>query len=199
MYANKNMLGSVLAGVLTSVVLAAGTAQAREAAPGYVDDAGKNIIRSGSGDCVRTGSWKPAKATIVGCDGVVLDAPVEIIKGAPSGVAVLINIPAAALFAFDKAVLTEEGKQAIEEYRKDVRPELSKAYEVIVIGHTDSTGNAEYNLGLSKRRAEAVRDYLVDTGVRTERLRILGRGKNDPIASNDTNDGRALNRRSRST
>lgn len=197
MFVNKNALGSVFAGVLTCVVLAAGAAHARDEAPapGYVEDPGGNILRSGSGDCVRTGTWKPGMATIVGCDGVVLDAPVEIIEGAPSGIAVLINVPAAALFAFDKAILTEEGKQAIEAQRRDVRPELSKAYEVIIIGHTDSTGNAEYNLGLSKRRAEAVSDYLVNTGVPADILRVLGRGKNDPIASNDTKEGRALNRR----
>ncbi len=195
MYVNKKALGSVLAGVLTSVVLAAGTAHARDEAPGYTGDSGGNIVRSGSGDCVRTGSWKPGMATIVGCDGVVLDAPVEITKGAPSGVAVLINVPAAALFAFDKADLTEEGKQAIEEQRKDVRPELAKAFEVIVVGHTDNTGSAEYNMGLSKRRAEAVRDYLANTGVPADILRVLGRGKNAPLASNNTEEGRALNRR----
>ena len=46
-------------------------------------------------------------ATVVGCDEVVLDAPVEITQGEPSGVAVLINVPAAALFDFDKAILNE--------------------------------------------------------------------------------------------
>ena len=195
MQGKKNRFGYVMAGVLTSIALVSGPAHAREEAPGYTDDSAGNIIRSGTGDCVRTGSWKPGMATIVGCDGVVLDAPVEIIKGEPSGVAVLINIPAAALFDFDKAILKEEGKQAIEEYKKDVRPELAKAFEVIIIGHTDSTGALQHNMGLSKRRAEAVRTYLEETGVPARILRTLGRGPKDPIATNNTSEGRALNRR----
>jgi OOP family OmpA-OmpF porin len=126
---------------------------------------------------------------------VVLNAPVEVIKGAPSGLVGAIVIPSAALFAFDKAELTEDGKAAIEEYRKQLRPELSEAYEGIIIGHTDSTGDANYNAGLSKRRAEAVSAYLVSTGVDAAKLREIGRGENDPIASNDTKEGQAENRR----
>ena len=195
MHGKKNRFGHVVTGILTSILLIGSSVHARDEATGYADDSGGNIIRSGTGDCVRTGSWKPAMATIVGCDGVVLDAPVEIIKGEPSGVAVLINIPAAALFDFDKSILKEEGKQAIKEYRKDVQPELAKAYEVVIIGHTDSTGPLQHNMGLSKRRAEAVRDHLVETGVPARILRTLGRGPNDPIATNNTSEGRALNRR----
>ncbi|MDB4409904.1 OmpA family protein [Gammaproteobacteria bacterium] len=167
----------------------------REAAPGYAEDASSNVIKTGSGDCLRTGSWKESDATLVGCDGVVLNAPVEVIKGAPSGLVGAIVIPSAALFAFDKAELTEDGKAAIEEYRKQLRPELSEAYEGIIIGHTDSTGDANYNIGLSKRRAEAVSAYLVSTGVEAAKLREIGRGENDPIASNDTKEGQAENRR----
>ena len=133
--------------------------------------------------------------TIVGCDDVVLDVEVEIIEGAPTGLVGAIVIPAAALFAFDSDKLTDDGKQAIEEYRKQLRPELSEAYAGIVIGHTDSTGDANYNIGLSKRRAQAVSDYLVSTGVEAAKLRIIGRGENEPMASNDTKEGQAQNRR----
>ena len=99
------------------------------------------------------------------------------------------------MFDFDKAKVTDEGRQAIEEYRKGLRPELTDAFMAVVIGHTDSVGDAQYNMGLSLRRAEAVRDYLVSTGGPAEKLRVVGRGANDPIASNKTDEGRALNRR----
>jgi len=134
-------------------------------------------------------------ATIVGCHGVTLDAPVEVIQGEPTGLIGAIVIPEEALFAFDKAELTADGKKNIEEYRKQLRPEIAEAYAGIIIGHTDSTGRAEYNLGLSKRRAQAVSDYLVSTGVDANKLRVLGRGEEAPIASNETSDGRAQNRR----
>ena len=64
-----------------------------------------------------------------------------------------------------------------------------------VEGHTDGLGPAEYNRGLSQRRSEAVRDYLIGKGVAPERLEAKGFGEDRPIASNSTNAGRAANRR----
>jgi OOP family OmpA-OmpF porin len=193
---SKKMLGRALEGVVLSAVLATGSAFAEDRiAPGYAEDSSSNVVTTGSGDCLHTGSWTEADAVIVGCDGVILNAPVVVIKGAPSGLVGAIVIPTAALFDFDKAVLKEEGKIAIEEYRKQLRPELSEAHEGIIIGHTDSVGDADYNIGLSMRRAEAVSAYLVSTGVDSAKLRELGRGETDPIASNDTKEGQAENRR----
>ena len=62
-------------------------------------------------------------------------------------------------------------------------------------GHTDSTGPAAYNMGLSERRAQAVKEHLVKNGVAADRLTIKGFGETQPIASNDTVEGRAENRR----
>jgi OOP family OmpA-OmpF porin len=62
-------------------------------------------------------------------------------------------------------------------------------------GHTDSVGPEEYNMQLSKRRAEAVHEYFVKKGVARERLRAVGYGESSPVASNDTPEGRHLNRR----
>ncbi len=187
----------LVTGIISCVILAASTvhAQRRGDAPGYVTDSDKNIVRSGTGECVRSSDWTPDKATIVGCDGVTLDAQVKIIEGAPSGLVSTVVIPAAVLFAFDSAEFSDEGKNNIEEYREKVRPELAQAFSGIIIGHTDSTGDPNYNLDLSKRRAETVRDYLVETGTAAEKLRIVGRGMQDPIASNDTKEGRTENRR----
>ncbi len=66
---------------------------------------------------------------------------------------------------------------------------------VDVYGHTDSTGSADYNLGLSQRRAMSVANYLGAQGVDQRRFSILGLGDTQPIASNATPDGRAANRR----
>jgi OOP family OmpA-OmpF porin len=186
-----------LIGLVSAMALAASVVQAdtRGQASGYLVDSSGNVVRSGGGDCWHDSSWSPDKATIVGCDGVVLDAQVEVIKGQGTGLVAAVSIPAATLFAFDSDVLSEAGKQAIEEYRKTLKPELAEAYAGVVVGHTDSTGDANYNLDLSKRRANNVRQYLVSTGVAEEKLRILGRGAKDPIASNETSEGRAQNRR----
>ena len=66
---------------------------------------------------------------------------------------------------------------------------------VAVDGHTDSVGTDAYNQGLSERRANAVKSHLVDRGVPASRLTATGYGERNPIASNDTAEGRALNRR----
>ncbi|MCK4988172.1 MAG: OmpA family protein, partial [Desulfobacterales bacterium] len=66
---------------------------------------------------------------------------------------------------------------------------------IMLAGHTDSTGSEEYNLGLSRRRAQSVADYLTTQNVDPARFAVEGYGKSDPIASNDTSAGRAENRR----
>ena len=66
---------------------------------------------------------------------------------------------------------------------------------VLVSGHTDSTGSAEYNLNLSRERAGSVAAYLQGQGVKSSRFEVLGLGSSNPIASNDTPNGRAQNSR----
>ncbi|MDP4704209.1 MAG: OmpA family protein, partial [Polaribacter sp.] len=65
----------------------------------------------------------------------------------------------------------------------------------VIEGHTDSTGSANVNSRISKARAMAVRDYLVKKGIATTRLDAQGFGEGQPIASNDTAEGREQNRR----
>jgi outer membrane protein OmpA-like peptidoglycan-associated protein len=75
-----------------------------------------------------------------------------------------------------------------------VLTEFDKTF-VEVAGHTDSTGTHEYNQGLSQRRAESVAAYLVSRNIDRQRLITVGGGENYPIASNETDAGRAMNRR----
>lgn len=67
--------------------------------------------------------------------------------------------------------------------------------QLAIAGHTDSTGSAAHNQQLSERRAASVQNYLLSDNVYPARLNAAGYGKNRPIASNDTEDGRRLNRR----
>ena len=66
---------------------------------------------------------------------------------------------------------------------------------VMVSGHTDSTGSADYNLNLSRERAQSVASYLQGQGVKASRFEVLGLGSSNPIASNASAAGRAQNRR----
>ena len=101
----------------------------------------------------------------------------------------------AALFDFNKADLKPEGKEQIKAYREKVKAEMSSAGKVRVTGYTDSVGKAAYNMKLSLRRAEAVRDYLVSLGVDPGKLEVSGEGMAKPMADNGTAEGRAKNRR----
>jgi outer membrane protein OmpA-like peptidoglycan-associated protein len=67
--------------------------------------------------------------------------------------------------------------------------------DVLVVGHTDSTGTAAYNQTLSERRAASAKAFLVSQGVADSRIKAEGRGKNEPIADNKTVEGRDANRR----
>jgi len=69
------------------------------------------------------------------------------------------------------------------------------ALKVEIGGHTDNTGSAEFNLGLSERRAESVRHYLLERGIGEGRISSRGYGQEQPVASNDTGEGRSKNRR----
>jgi outer membrane protein OmpA-like peptidoglycan-associated protein len=66
---------------------------------------------------------------------------------------------------------------------------------VTVEGNTDNIGSDAYNQKLSVRRATAVRDYLAKHGIAESRMTVVGKGASNPVASNDTEDGRAQNRR----
>jgi len=96
-------------------------------------------------------------------------------------------------FDFDKATLQPQGKPILEEAARILKENPS--INVQVQGFTDSIGSVEYNLRLSDRRAATVKNFLVSEGVPASRLTTKGFGKSNPVASNDTADGRAQNRR----
>ncbi len=107
--------------------------------------------------------------------------------------ALKIGIASDATFAVDSAELQPEYRPT---YRKIA--DVLRDYEqtiVHIIGHTDSTGSADYNMRLSERRAESVGLYLRDRGVQGDRLIYDGRGETESVASNETEEGRRQNRR----
>ncbi len=71
----------------------------------------------------------------------------------------------------------------------------NQVLKIIVEGYTDSLGNPAYNKNLSKMRAEVIKKYLVDKGIPATKIETFGMGPENPIASNETFEGRKLNRR----
>jgi len=96
-------------------------------------------------------------------------------------------------FAFDSDRITAEGEAILDEAVSVMNryPEMN----VRVEGHTDSVGSEAYNMGLGQRRADSVRDYLASQGISSSRMTTRSFGESVPAASNDTDAGRAQNRR----
>ena len=97
------------------------------------------------------------------------------------------------LFAFDSAELTGGAQQRLH----SLLPKLNdpSVSSVKVVGHTDSVGSDSYNQKLSERRASSVAEYLISQGLAPTKVTSQGRGEAQPVADNDTDEGRAHNRR----
>ena len=114
------------------------------------------------------------------------------IEVAPVASGVAVKLPETALFEFGKSDVRGDAQAVVD--RSAVLLKRSKK-PVIVEGYTDNVGTLEYNQQLSEARATAVGHELVERGVPIDRIRTKGNAYNDPVASNDTAEGRALNRR----
>lgn len=97
-------------------------------------------------------------------------------------------------FAFDKSVLTAKDRQTLDDFAASLTDKRS--YILAVTGGTDSTGDANYNYGLSQRRADAVVNYLASKyNIAPHKFYLIGIGKDQQVASDNTAAGRAKNRR----
>jgi OOP family OmpA-OmpF porin len=105
------------------------------------------------------------------------------------------TVSAHMLFDFDKAILKEAGKAELHRLDELIKSQGLTVRDIDVVGHTDSVGAEVYNQALSERRAKAVKNYMVSEGINSSILDVIGKGELQPVATNDTDEGRALNRR----
>jgi OmpA-OmpF porin, OOP family len=137
--------------------------------------------------------------------GTAADKAQQSANGAAQGVDALANtvvnldnyhpvVETAVHFGFNKDNLTKEAKEAIDQLAASVAG--TKGYIITVEGGADSVGSEEYNYDLSQRRAQAVIQYLAaEKSVPAYKIYQIGLGKDKPVESNKTRDGRAKNRR----
>ncbi|EJL04983.1 MULTISPECIES: OmpA family protein [Pseudomonas] len=117
--------------------------------------------------------------------------PVE--PQAPTSEVITLNDAGKVLFDFDKSNLTADARSQLD----GLVGKLSNAdvASIRVVGHTDSVGTDTYNQGLSERRASSVVEYLLTQGLAPGKLTSEGKGESEPVADNETDEGRAQNRR----
>jgi OmpA-OmpF porin, OOP family len=185
---------------------------------GYLTDSTGRAVTSSTGLCWRTTAWSPAQAAAP-CDAVavvqaappppppvavapapppeppavkpepVTPPPAVVAQPAPQPPLIeKIDVAADVLFEFDRAELRPAGRERLDEIAERVKG--ADVEQVVAIGHTDRIGDEQYNVGLSERRAQAVRDYLVQRGIDPQNIRTEGRGPNEPVT-----DGQCRNLR----
>lgn len=175
----------------------------------YLTDADHVIVRNSTGLCWRTGDWTPEKAITTSVTGMPLPAgcyceeslqskpvcmpttpvvtpsvtpppPAPALPAPVVPTSEKVTIPADALFDFDKATLTSEGKTTLDGLLKKMQGIDLEA--VVAVGYADRIGSTHYNLDLSTRRAGSIKKYLVEAGgIQSSRVFVEGRGESASV------------------
>jgi OOP family OmpA-OmpF porin len=179
---------SVLA--MASLAVSGVTAADEITKEGYLLDSQSTFVRTGFGLCWHTGFWTPDMA-IEGCDTVKM---VEAMPAPEPPASIVITLLSDTLFGFDKSIIGAEGKQQLDEEIVGKMKQYPQIDRVLVTGHADRIGSDAYNVQLSQRRADAVKEYLVEQGVDPARMETAYKGESEPVVSCDAVKGRANGR-----
>ena len=187
----------------TSLLAMTALAHAQSMDRVYVIDQRGEVARSGTGLCWRTGFWTPAAAANdpagCACDKDLL--PKEKCEPKPAAAAAApvaakpITIAAKELFDYDKATLKPEGKAEVDKLVTEMKKYGKDTVEIE--GHTCDIGDEKYNMGLGQRRADAVKKYMVESGIAEARIKTVSYGETrpDPNYPNTSAANRKMNRR----
>lgn len=106
---------------------------------------------------------------------------------------IAVSFDSGILFDFDSSTLRSEARENLRKLAQIMSEDDET--ELMIVGHTDSVGDENYNMRLSLRRAESAANYMVSQGLNRNRISVEGRGEYEPIATNETDKGRQENRR----
>lgn len=109
------------------------------------------------------------------------------------GEGIIVTFDSGLLFGFDSSTLQDDARRDLREFASSMN-EFEET-NILVVGHTDAEGSDSYNQSLSERRAQSAGDYLSQEGLSSTRLKIEGKGETEPVATNETTEGRTQNRR----
>jgi len=157
-----------------------------------IEETGQRLegVKSDVGDAKRIGSEANSKAEKAGSRA---DEAYTLAKGKLLYTVVISEV--AGQFALSKYDLSADAKKTLDDLAAKLKSENANVY-LEIQGHTDSSGDEEYNLMLGQRRAEAVRQYLnAADGIPLHKMSVISFGETKPVADNGTREGRAQNRR----
>lgn len=159
---------------------------------GYAVDSSSSVVRSNFAECWRTSSWNKDIANAECDPNLVAAAPEQtpVVTAEPRRTVQRINLASDAYFAFNKADLRPEGKAKLDEMALNIKGKNDPRLQIS--GYTDRIGTEAYNMQLSQRRAEAVKDYLVNKGIDTEIIETTAMGPKDPVVNCEGKSGNAL-------
>mgnify|MGYP003754189707 CR=1 FL=1 len=122
-----------------------------------------------------------------------LEAALEDANVERVGDGIKVTFDSAILFGVNSSTISEDAKANLRDLASSL--EAYPNTNILIVGHTDDTGEADYNQALSEKRAESAALELLEAGVANERVEIVGYGETDPVAQNDSVEGRRENRR----
>lgn len=189
----KPITVTIVLSAATAMISSVGFAHVKNGA--LVDGKG-NPISSGYEKCVRVSSGKfSSKCHDIKAKAVAQPAPAPAPKPitVQETVSRTVSLEGDVSFARGGSGLNDTARQTLDSVADSLN-ELSD-YTVALEGHTDSTGSDAYNQTLSEERAQSAADYLISQGVPANTISTRGWGETRPVASNDTPEGRAQNRR----
>ncbi len=170
-------IGAASGAVLGAVIGSASGSTAKGAILGAV-------LGGAAGTAIGARMDKQAEELVAEIDG----AQVERV-----GEGIQVTFASGILFGFDSSELRPAARENLNKLRQSLQD--YPGTDLVVIGHTDSTGDEGYNQRLSERRAESAASYMVSVGLNRARIRTQGLGESEPVADNGSEAGRTLNRR----
>jgi outer membrane protein OmpA-like peptidoglycan-associated protein len=109
------------------------------------------------------------------------------------GEGIKVTFDSGILFEFDSATIQGEAEENLTEFANTMQD--FEESNILIVGHTDAKGAEEYNQDLSEDRSQSAADFITRNGISSDRIRTVGKGEAEPVASNDTEEGRRQNRR----
>lgn len=176
----------------------------------YILGAGNIVERDGLGNCLRSSNWSmdlirsvmttDGQPVGVACGEIKAEpkavpavapppAPTPVpapapVMPAPAPMAQKVSLPSDALFAYDSAELSEQGKSGLASFADNAKV-LSQLEVVIAVGHADRIGSETYNQKLSEQRAASVKDFLIAQGIPANKVYTEGKGKSQPVTGHN--------------